>query len=79
MKVWCSIDGEGAREMWGGKPIYNRTRGQWHSGGIPDTELVAMEEDFLLLFEAIFPKNIKPGECKQVTIKRWEVDDEGMV
>ncbi len=81
MKVWCSVDfrkyeaGIHIRKVWtGGEPV--TAYGEYYADA---AGTLAILRDGVLgqsaLLDIIFPKNIKPGECKQVTIKRWEVDD----
>ena len=71
MKVWCSVDKDGNRAIWTVKP-HTVKSGMWNS--MEGLLLVDQCRDNVAI-DAIFPKGIKPGECKQVTIKRWEVDD----
>ena len=72
MKVWCSRDDSGRGTIWPEQPEKDTYFGVYEKENVIYLRCPKGSVGALL-----FPMNIKPGGCKQVTIKRWEVDDGG--
>ncbi len=68
MKVWCTMDGDGLCKVFSAPPAYRRATREWR--GRADEILarfyLAGAGDWL----DIFPRNIKPGECKMIPLRR---------
>ncbi len=77
--AWCAKDKSRhehgyRRTIWQSRPVQDGL-GAWTGTCWPRTDMVAeaYEPGVFPFLEALFPKNVRPGQCVRVELKRLEV------
>jgi len=69
MRVWATRDRSRLRALWSGKrPKYYKADADWGGSNLLFNDEDC--EDGVAILDALFPRNIKPGECKMFHIPR---------